>query len=84
VKVINLVHEVNMYKVEEPATMTTDIDIQEKEKDLSSCNAYPKRLLIMSSEESWHTMLGLDLRVMEWSSWSMMRRDCREAWWVQQ
>jgi hypothetical protein len=31
-KVINLVHEVNMYKVEGPATMNTDTNIQEKEK----------------------------------------------------
>jgi hypothetical protein len=31
-KVINLVHQVNMYKVEEPASMTTDINVQEKEK----------------------------------------------------
>lgn len=29
---INLVHQVNMYKVEEPANITTDINVQEKEK----------------------------------------------------
>jgi hypothetical protein len=34
VKMINLVHEVNMYKVEEPATMTTNTDIQGKRKRL--------------------------------------------------
>ena len=31
-KVINLVHQVNMYKVDAPESITTDINIQEKER----------------------------------------------------
>jgi hypothetical protein len=62
-KVINLVHEINMYKVEEPATMTTDINIQEKEK-FGFVQRLSKAAVNYLVERSKHTMLEDKLRVM--------------------